>query len=279
LDTDDCLATLNNLVNQYGDIRQVIEKHAKLRVKEVKIHDPAPWINKKILDARRALRKGERLWRCSGYLEIHLEAYRMLASDNAETLRMEKSQYYCSLVADCGGDQRKLFRLVDSWLGRERARVLPEGKSATDLANRFAAFFNEKVEKIKTKLFAERERMDSKWVLGDDCFLDEWREADCFNDFRMVGCDEVRKFIMDFPTKSCATHPIPTSLLKKVSDYLTLAITSIVNLSLYSGVFPHQFKNGLITPILKKPKLDGEILGTFYQNCPPGLTERSALGC
>jgi hypothetical protein len=69
---------------------------------------------------------------------------------------MEKSKYYCSLVADCGGDQRKLFRLVDSWLVRERARVLPEGKSATDLANRLAAFFNEKVEKIKTTLIAER---------------------------------------------------------------------------------------------------------------------------
>jgi hypothetical protein len=105
--------------------------------------------------------------------------------------------------------------------------------------------------------------MDSKWVLGADCFLDEWSEADCFNDFRMVGCDEVRKFIMDSPTKSCAIDPIPTSLLKKVSDYLTPAITSIVNLSLYSGAFPHQFKNGLITPILKKPKLHREILENY----------------
>jgi hypothetical protein len=176
---------------------------------------------------------------------------------------MEKSQYYCSLVADCGGDQRKLFSLVDFWLGRERARVLPDGKSATDLANRFAAFFNEKVEKIKTTLLAERERMDSKWMLGADCFLDEWSEADCFNDFRMVGCDEVRKFIMDSPTKSCAIDPISMSLLKKVSDYLTPAITSIVNLFLDSGVFPHQSKNGLITPIPKKPKLDGEILENY----------------
>jgi hypothetical protein len=59
LDTDDCLASLNGLVDPYGDIRQVIENHSKLRVKEVTIRDPAPWINKKILDARRALRKGD----------------------------------------------------------------------------------------------------------------------------------------------------------------------------------------------------------------------------
>jgi hypothetical protein len=263
LDTDDCLASLNGLVDQYGDIRQVIENHAKLHVKEVTIRDPAPWINKRILDARRALRKGERLWRCSGYLEVHLESYKTLASDYSEIIKTEKGQYYCSIVADCGGDQRKLYRLVDSWLGREKACVLPEEKSATDLANRFAAFFNDKVEKIKTTLLAERERIDPKWVLGADRFLDKWSEADCFNDFRMVGCDEVRKFIMNSPTKSCVIDPIPTSLLKKVSDYLTPSITSIVNLSLYSGVFPHQFKNDLITPILKKPKLDGEILENY----------------
>jgi hypothetical protein len=41
------------------------------------------------------------------------------------------------------------------------------------------------------------------------------------------------------PTKSCVIDPISTSLLKKVSDYLTPAVTSIANLSLYSGVFPH----------------------------------------
>jgi hypothetical protein len=40
LDTDDFQASLNGLVNQYGDFRQVIEKNAKLRAKEVMIREP-----------------------------------------------------------------------------------------------------------------------------------------------------------------------------------------------------------------------------------------------
>ncbi len=119
-------------------------------------------INKKILDARRALRKGETLWWCSGYLEVHLEAYRTLASDYAETLRLKKSQYYCSLVEDCGGDQRKLHRLVDSWRGRERTRVLPEAKSAADLANRFTAFFANQVMRHRSNFYVSAQ--ESFWL-------------------------------------------------------------------------------------------------------------------
>jgi hypothetical protein len=53
------------------------------------------------------------------------------------------------------------------------SHLLLEEKSAADLANRFAACFNDKVERIMTTLLAEREKIDSKWVLGADCFLDE----------------------------------------------------------------------------------------------------------
>jgi hypothetical protein len=50
---------------------------------------------------------------------------------------------------------------------------------------------------------------------------------------------------------------------KKVSLLLVPAITSIVNLSLQTGVFPHVFKHGLITPLLKKPTLDKEVLSNY----------------
>ena len=50
--------------------------------------------------------------------------------------------------------------------------------------------------------------------------------------------------------------PIPTSLTKeRLSDLLPL-ITRIVNSSLGSGVVPPQFKQAVVTPMLKKPGLD-----------------------
>ena len=57
--------------------------------------------------------------------------------------------------------------------------------------------------------------------------------------------------------------PIPTSLIKEcLSDLLPL-ITRIVNSSLCSGVVPPQFKQAVVTPMLKKPGLDPNDLKNF----------------
>jgi hypothetical protein len=138
---------------------------------------------------------------------------------------MEKSHYYCSLVADCGGEQRKLYRLVDSWLGRERARVLPERKSAAELTNRFAAFFNDKVERIMTTLLAEREKIDYKWVLGADCFLDEWSEQ--------PSLASLIQFLRLCSRKFLNISPLP---LHQSSTFLCTVVFSSISLRMASSL-------------------------------------------
>ena len=65
------------------------------------------------------------------------------------------------------------------------------------------------------------------------------------------------------PTKTCMLDPIRTSLTKEcLSDLLPL-ITRIVNSSLCSGVVPPQFKQAIVTPLLKKPGLDPNDLKNF----------------
>ena len=58
---------------------------------------------------------------------------------------------------------------------------------------------------------------------------------------------------MIYPTLVCCT----------VILLLVPAITSIVNLSFQTGVFPQNFKHGLITPLLKKPALDKEVFSNY----------------
>jgi len=57
------------------------------------------------------------------------------------------------------------------------------------------------------------------------------------------------------------SHFLP--LLKKGIDVLLPCITSIINRSLEVGEFPATFKNGLVTPLLKKSDLDHEILKNY----------------
>ena len=84
-----------------------------------------------------------------------------------------------------------------------------------------------------------------------------------FNSFSEVTVEEVTKIIVKSPSKSCSLDPLPTWLLKAHLDMLAPPITTIVNSSLQTSVFPSDMKKALVTPLLKKPSLDKEVLKNY----------------
>ena len=80
-----------------------------------------------------------------------------------------------------------------------------------------------------------------------------------------VTTAEVASLILHCHQKSSPLDPIPTYLLKNLVDVLVAPITKIiVNLSLPPGLFPYAKKLALITPLLKKPKMDPEIINNHW---------------
>ena len=88
----------------------------------------------------------------------------------------------------------------------------------------------------------------------------ETHSKDELSNFTPVTIEEITKLVLDSPAKHCDLDPIPTSLLKKCIHILAPVLTLIVNLSLSTGKFPRAFKRAVITPLLKKPTLDKELL-------------------
>ena len=66
-----------------------------------------------------------------------------------------------------------------------------------------------------------------------------------------ISREAVNRIIQSSPAKTCDLDPIPTSLPKKCIE-LTPIITTIVNNSLTSGIYPDIFKEALVRPLLKK---------------------------
>ena len=64
--------------------------------------------------------------------------------------------------------------------------------------------------------------------------------------FDQVSSDIIRKIIEKSLPKSCPSDPIPTRLLKTCLVELLPAITTLLNSSLQTGVFPTAFKEGRI---------------------------------
>ena len=59
--------------------------------------------------------------------------------------------------------------------------------------------------------------------------------------------------------------PVPTTVLKKISNAISPTILSIVNLSITTGTFPSTLKSSIISPLLKTPSLNKEDLSNY---CP-----------
>ena len=76
------------------------------------------------------------------------------------------------------------------------------------------------------------------------------------SEFEPLEDSDVRELLMKSATKSCASDPLPTSLLKECIDVLLPILTLIVNLSLRYGHFPEEWKLAIILPLLKKLGLE-----------------------
>jgi Reverse transcriptase (RNA-dependent DNA polymerase) len=70
-------------------------------------------------------------------------------------------------------------------------------------------------------------------------------------------------FISESPDAHCDLDPIPSTLLKKCISALLPTITTIINISLASGVFPDQFKSSSVHPPLKKSNSDKNELSNY----------------
>ena len=83
----------------------------------------------------------------------------------------------------------------------------PEAESNKELANSFADFFIQKVQKIRDSLEHHPKYDPSKSTT---------RLREVIRQFREVSEDEVKMIINRKAIRSCESYPIPTSLLKQI---------------------------------------------------------------
>ena len=65
-----------------------------------------------------------------------------------------------------------------------------------------------------------------------------------------------QEVIMDMQSKSCETDCILTTILKKMLPAILKDLTTLINISLNSGVFCEHWKSALVRPLLKKVGLE-----------------------
>ena len=238
----------SDLYNQYHKVlSELVNRHAPLTTRTCPSRPTLPWITNEILNAKRAKRKLERIWRKSRFTFDRKSLNSKVHSFN-KLISKAKTDFYSKLVNDNKNNPKKLWNSINRLLYRNKSSPLPDCSDNTELANSFGTFFEEKISKIRSVF-----KTNFTPGQGDD--IKPGYNPPPLNNFKPLSQDEVKKLISKAPTKSCDLDPCPTFIIKDCMDILLAPITNIINLSLQEGVFPDLFKKALVTPLLKKPSL------------------------
>ena len=152
--------------------------------------------------------------------------------------------------------ESSLQTYINKLLHRKGDPIVPTSSSDEDLAESFSSYFFDKILRIRNDL--------EPYVLQAADNHDSTSSGESqLRDFSPVSIEEVRKLIIDSPSKSCDLDPLPTWLLKAHVDAFAPFYTKLINKMFQVGRFPDNLKQAIIKPLLKKSGLDKEALSYY----------------
>ena len=166
-----------------------------------------------------------------------------------------KTKYYADKIEECGTDQKALFNIINSLQNKRKEMALPSSGSIKELPDIFNKFFITKISQIRQKLDSDSCTDITSTGISDIKSSDISLET-----FRPATEEEVFKIISKSPKKS---NPIPAGFLIDILPTLLPTITKIINISLEIGTVPRSMKKAIVSPLLKKPTLDKDVLKNY----------------
>ena len=245
---------MNRLVADYNStLSNLLSHHAPLKPNTVRKRPSVPWYTAEIDAAKRLRRKAERKWRRTGLHEAFI-AFKSQRNRTTYLMNASRKTFYADFISDNSTDQGKLFRAAKKLLSIKEEQRFPNYSDKTFLVNDIADFFVTKIDTIHSNIDA----------LSLSCLKDTVPEdfeigpQKVLSSFKPLTEATICKLIQSSAKKSCALDPMPTPLVVSCLDVLLPVITTIVNSSFLHGHFPSNWKEAIVTPILKNPSLTSE---------------------
>ena len=183
-----------------------------------------------------------------------------------------KEKCYKKQISDCGGDQKQLLGIVNSFLGGRRQIVYPQHTDSFTLASLFNNYFNNKIADIRNAFIVLES--DAAQPSVTDFSAHSNVSHTSLTDFTPTNIEEVQKLLSKMNKTTCKLNPFCTSIIMQYPQYFVHVYVYIINLCFSSGVYPTAFKSAIVKTLIKKPTLDCKVLKIiaqsqtypFYQN-------------
>ena len=131
-------------------LTNLLDTHAPIKKRTITLRPYAPLYDS-IDGEKRKRRKLERRWRKSS-LSTDRQLYITQCGIVNDMMRDAKSIYYSSIIAENKGNQKVRFLTIDELLQWKQETRFPTSTTSQQLADEFAAFFHDKISKMRCSL-------------------------------------------------------------------------------------------------------------------------------
>jgi hypothetical protein len=224
-------------------LSDLLDKHAPVITKRRSVRDFVPWYDETAQTIKTERRRLERKWKISKSAHDY-QNFQASKSDFRNYITSRKAEFINNKINECCGDSKKLYCEISKLLDTKQENKLPPSESDEQLAEQFASFFVNKIDKIRKDLAIYPMYEANKNV---DCEL---------SNFQQVSVDSILHLLSSAKSASCSSDPLPTFTVKKYKHLLAPVITRIINMSFQLGYFYQEWKIALVIPLLKKVSLE-----------------------
>lgn len=242
--------SVDELFNIYNvELTDLLDRHAPRYTRRRKKRILTPWFDDECRQMKRRVRVLERKYRKSHDVADRLAWVKKL-QEQGHFYQEKERCYWSRRINSNAGNARRLWRDLNDLMKRDDSSANGANQAstpaeATELAENFMKFFNDKVESVRT------ETNNSPLPT----FKSE-STGNVFTCFKTIAPADTVKLINSAPNKHCSLDPVPTDILKTCSDLLAGFITEMFNRSIAEGHLPKSQKVAYVIPHLKKRGLD-----------------------
>ena len=245
------------LVEVYNDFyRSIQNQYFPEIVKKISVRDDSPWYDSTVASLRRERRRAERRWR---RLRTDPSRSEYVAAKRAvvSCVVTRKTEYYRGRIASCEGDQKKLYAVLNTLMGKGACTSIPSYISGADLASEFASFFDSKISRIRGML---DEAVDGELSVD---LVPHFELTRILTNFNPIGVEDVLQYTRELNKTFCELDPINVSKIPLAYKSAAGFVAEIINHSFNEEVFVASEKRALVRPLIKKDGLDIENLANY----------------
>ncbi|KAK3094300.1 hypothetical protein FSP39_000043 [Pinctada imbricata] len=239
---------VNDALDLFYDIfLQILDRHAKLVTKRVKTQTKPVWLTPEINEARYN--------RDYFHHKKDIQNFKKWRNKVIELIKEAKINYYSVAVENnhnTGDIWRSMKQLIPKG-SHSLPNKLNDGQttaeSTSEIVNLFNKFYTELSDNIITDSFNEPINTFDKLK----CFTESKLLPSQLFEIQPATEEEVFNLLNKLNVnKSAGIDTLGPRILKIAAGIITKPITSMINMSIFTGVFPEKLKTAKVTPIYKK---------------------------